>query len=316
MAVVLSLILAGPAWADDAVPTTGAIVGTLTTQAGGPLTSTLLMAQGVNDSEGRWSSTYTDAAGMYALASLQPGTYVVSFRLAAVGVTQYIPQQLNSDAAEVIQVVAGQTAVLNDTVLPMGTVSGHLTEIDGSPALGAQVVVNSVSFPGFVRSGLVPADGTFHLTGVVIGDYKVLLTAQDASRHQYVPGTTDPAAAAVITVTAGADTTVYDQFIPTGSVRVSATDAVTGVPVTTPCAQLTGVGTGSNGPTCGAGSVTFDGVPEGTGYGISVTDDTWGLTYLWAKVTGITVVAGQTTVVTVTLTPRPAGSGDLPGDPG
>ena len=312
VALSLSLSFASPALADDPA----SITGTLTTNAGGPLASTRVAAEGINEIEGEWSQTTTDSAGTYTLSGLRPGTYVVSFYLADGLVKQYIPQQLINHYATAIHLLAGQTAVANDQALQIGAVSGRITEIDGSPAAGALVEAGSISYPGTFRADHTGTDGTFRIDGVVVGDYKVILTSQDEIRHQYVPGTTDPTTATVITVAAGADTTVIDQFIPTGSLRVTVTDAVTSMPIATPCVEVNGVGSGHRNATCGDSSVTLGGLPEGGGYEIAVTDDSWGMNYRSQQVGGIAVVAGQTTDVKVALTPRSPDEVHLPPDPG
>ena len=313
-AVVLSLVVATPAWAADTPPTAGAISGTLLNPAGQPLASTAVMAQGIRESEGYWSQTVTDAAGGFTTGDLIPGSYVVSFRLPGTTLRQYIPRQTTMDAADVVQVVAGQVTSVTDTALATGAVSGRLLEIDGTPAAGALAVVNSPE--GYSVGDTADADGTYRIDPVFIGEYAVIVTSADGNRHQYVPGTTDRSAAALITVTAGAEMVVDDRFLPTGSIRMTATDATTGAPVAGICAEIEGPGPGHR-YQCGTGAVTFDGVPLGSGIkGWVGGDITQGCRYLWAGTADIAVVAGETTNVAVALTPSPPVDPDDPGGAG
>src|SRR5262245_51166295 len=123
--------LTGPAHAADP---TGSISGHVT-NGGQPEAAFVILY----DSACRWlDSQNTDASGLFSFANLNPGQYKLEFLLDN-GLDQWYHQKLSCQDADAVTVTAGADTAVEETPVPTGTISGHLTDSTGAPVANAQV---------------------------------------------------------------------------------------------------------------------------------------------------------------------------------
>src|SRR5204863_5120987 len=87
--------------------------------------------------------TSTDAAGSFRLDGVQPSNYKVKFTLPG-GMVQFFSQKTTVEDATVVTVAAGAETVVEETVLPHGSLAGRITTSTGVPADGAPVNLYAV----------------------------------------------------------------------------------------------------------------------------------------------------------------------------
>lgn len=168
----------------------------------------------------RLPTAITDRDGRYEFLDISPGTYRVNAQRAGfAGLTQGFPE---------IAIAPGQRATAPDIVLQRGAViTGRVFDDAGEPLAGARVMAlrRPSAPPGvnFSQNFLMPSGpdaqtndlGEFRLFGLQPGEYAVqanagLLVAPARSTQRatttvatYFPGTTDPAAAQMISLGPG-----------------------------------------------------------------------------------------------------------------
>jgi hypothetical protein len=240
-----------------------------------------------------WYGAWTDSAGSYTISLVKPGDYVASFTVPGTSTTQYVPQTTSSEAATAFTVTAGAVTTISDTPLPTGTVSGRVLENNGSPAAGATISLEGI---GDFQRTVAAADGGYRVTAVA-GDYQIRLTSADGKRSQFFHQATTWAKAATVTVRAGQNTVVDETFLATGTVTVTATDAVTGARLTDFCVWVSNGD--RSGCSNGADTLTLADVPVASDYYLNGYQED----YLNSQEVPVTVVAGRTTTVRLTLTP-------------
>jgi hypothetical protein len=167
-----------------------------------------------------------------------------------------------------------------------GRIVGQLTKSNGEPAADVPVVAfdRRGSAPYFTRTA---ADGSYVLAEVAgypdEDKYKIKFDPRWplGLPEQWAHGKTTEADANVITVTAGQDTVVNDVLFPTGSVRVTASDKLTGAPLNRFCARGTRYGCTEN------GVVVLPEIPPGD-YQVDIDSADY-----FSDTTQVTVVADQ-----------------------
>jgi len=274
---------------DDRALPTGTITGHFTNAAGQPLAAQVYAN---SQSGGVGAFGQTDVNGAFSLPVFA-GTFIVSFTYGN-GIVQYAHGQFDYTKATKYTVAGDATVVIEETALPGGSMSGKVTEIDGSPAAGAMVTVGAVNGSQNLSTTAGP-DGTYRFETVPPGTYTVMFSSADGQRHQWANNTTNYWRAAGFTVEVDQNTTVDDQFVGTGTLTVIATDASTGEPLADVCGYLYQGGTEQG--QCGdaSGKLTFTNVPAGDTYSLSA--GTQSDRYLGAQVDDIAIRAGQTTTV-------------------
>ena len=231
--VLASLTLvAPPTQAAD----TPSLFGTVTDAASGaPVPGACVIVRQVT---GLWelARACTGADGTYRVDGLSATTYRVEVEADGFA-PQWAPDEPNFRNSTGI-LVSGTTPTLLNLGLhdQVGTVRGLITNPEGRPAALATVYVKSTSTPwdANIATGV---DGLFSLGGVPAGDYIVRLSHPEL-RSQYFDGKSAEADADVITVPAGGEVVVNDQFlertavaISLGTMRGTITDRVTGAPI-------------------------------------------------------------------------------------
>ncbi|GIF46889.1 carboxypeptidase family protein [Asanoa ferruginea] len=265
---------------------TGVLTGRLVTATGEPLVMSWV---DISDEDGIASyGASTDDNGEYR-AAVPPGTYQLSFTpIEDSYQRQYVPGQLSSETAGRFVVAAGQETRADDTVLEIGSLSGRLTNDDGTPVSDANVDAQPYQTYGGPGSTTTDANGEFSFPKLLVGTYTVQFNA--GNRYQYFDGATEQEDAARVTVSAGHDTRVTESMLPTGSIRVRAYDAISGAIIRDFCAE--------------------DFCSDGTGQ-VLMTDQLVGLRHVgvWAngnyldRDTTVTVRANQTADLIVRLVP-------------
>jgi len=114
----------------------------------------------------------TDAAGFYALG-VAPGTYRMRFHDdAGAYADRYSGGSSSWESSTTVTVAAGQVLRLDTTLEAMAAVAGRVTNRSSAPVGGIVVeAVNTANWP--LRSATTTADGTYSLTGLPPGAYKL-----------------------------------------------------------------------------------------------------------------------------------------------
>ncbi len=277
----------GQVTVDDALLPTGTITGTFRDRSGNPVPSLYVRA---DSPDGDSVSAYTDQDGRYTLRVL-PGSYRVLFEVSS-GAYQYAPGKIGHETASVYPVAVGQTVTVDDTLLPSGSVAGRFVDRAGAGIADVQVSVQSDAGPYY--SAMTDAAGDYRIDGVFESDdYRVSFYSWERNFEQHAYGKLDRADATAFTVTADAVTRVDDTLLPTGTVHLTVTDAVTGAPIPAFWGEVGMIHADGV-----DGSLTLEGVTAGAQrYYVSAEG------YLGAARTGVVVAEGVTTEIAVALSP-------------
>lgn len=196
---------------------TGTITGLLTEPSGEPAAwvSVNAVRQDV------WGSvySYTGEDGRFSMAVL-PGEYTVSFLRDAT--EQWAYGKADAESADTFTVAAGQTVVVDDRLLPTGTLGGTLSGPDGGPLAEAEVTLYRGD--SYVTGTMTDADGRYTFANVLPGGYQVGFRVGDGPT-QYIRGTANPAEAATFTVVAGEHTVADDALMRVSTVQGRLTDS-------------------------------------------------------------------------------------------
>jgi len=148
---------------------TASISGTVTVPAGVDVTKIRVSSTGPS-----YKSVYANSSGQYSLTGLEAGQYKVEFRedteVPSVYGTYYGAVDYN--LATPITVGEGAAiAGINQTLKTGGIITGSVTVPAGADP--TKVYVNAYSDNGGSGYGAVKADGTFKVTALATGNYKV-----------------------------------------------------------------------------------------------------------------------------------------------
>ncbi|MEV4418198.1 carboxypeptidase regulatory-like domain-containing protein, partial [Catellatospora sp. NPDC049609] len=275
---------------DDTLLPSGSAGGTVLTAGGQPIEGVHVSFDQVSGDG--YASTMTDAAGQYRLDSLAPGQYLVIFTLPDSNAAMYHPHVRSRDEAQPVTVVADQHTDVDETLFPTGAIAGRLTQANGTTGIaGADVSANFGPLQSV--TGLTDDNGYYRIEPVFTGSYRVnFYDYETEAFDQWATGKLSYETANVFTVTADGTTTVNEKLLATGSVKVTAKDAVTGGAIP---AFSTDVHNryGST----RTGSVTLSDVAIGT-HPVRVSAQGYEAS---EGVVSVTVTAGQQATVAVTL---------------
>lgn len=199
LAAVAPITVAAPAAAQSPATLAGTI-----SHAGSPLAVTGVWIYRA-DAQTLVTTASTDAGGGWT-ATVSPGSYrVMAWPSGASGLpaTWYPNAPLWADAGNVT-VAAGGSATVDVDVPSPAVVTGTVT-VGGVPAAG--VTVNAWWGTSKLRTTTTAADGTYSLTKLVPGRYKVNASSPDVDyAPRWYPSTAPGGVGAIIPTTAGATT--------------------------------------------------------------------------------------------------------------
>ena len=110
-----------------------------------------------------YTSSPIAADGSYVLTGLTPTSYTIRARVPPVQCCS------ENDASATVQIVAGQTTMLDFTLQPTGTVTGIVRHADNTPAVSTYVQVAGSRY----YYTYTDANGVYTLSEVVAGDYEL-----------------------------------------------------------------------------------------------------------------------------------------------
>jgi hypothetical protein len=227
---VAGLLTAVPAAAQaGAVP--GVVSGVVTAEATGePVGGACVTLFDLALSE--VASGCADADGRYEIADVVAGPYKA--RATANGFAELWAYNRGSAlAADVLNLPHALNFGLRQG---SGTLRGRITDL-GAPAAGASVTLTDVD-QRWLSTVTTAEDGTYAFTALKPDAYKLTVTFGD--RSQWARQKSDVFSADSFEVLDGQVTVVDEEVAPYATVRVVATDEVTGAPVAGACATLWG----------------------------------------------------------------------------
>ncbi|GAA5154527.1 hypothetical protein GCM10025768_25860 [Microbacterium pseudoresistens] len=176
----------GSRTADADLDSAGFISGTVTCGSGDcPSNSVTVHARPL--ANGGWSgSANVSADGSYTITGLAAGDHAVEFASTSSYMGEFYDNVWNSAEASIVSVTAGATVSGVDAQLaPGSTLRGHVTRADGGSFATSTVVVYASPIDGEGLDVNIPvaSDGSYELTGVAPGDYRVYSLADDNSTN-------------------------------------------------------------------------------------------------------------------------------------
>ncbi|GAA1609895.1 MSCRAMM family protein [Catellatospora bangladeshensis] len=212
--VVTTLGMTTPAHAAD----TGTISGKITYK-NQPVADVFVYAFAESGASGYAT---TDANGNYQIADLQPDLYRV--QVSAQGhPTQYAPATISYFDAAMHAVSTGVNTVVNDALVPIGTIAGRLVNSSGGGMANAMIATHDPETEE-PTGGSASTDAQGYYSMVVpVGTHVVSFTI--GSSRQYVPGARDFTDAQAVAVAADQTVTVNETALPNGSAAGTVLDA-------------------------------------------------------------------------------------------
>ncbi len=273
---------------NDVQLVTGTITGRVTNADGTPARNVQVRASSGN-SHGYGT---TNRSGVYRIDDLLPGSYRLVYELPS-GARQWAHQARSFEDAQPVTVSGDTVTTVDEQLLPTGSVAGRFTDNNGAGIANVSVSLSGSDEEESI-SGETEADGTYRIDGIFTGSYRVRFYDWESHLNQYAYGKTTADAADPITIAAGQTSTVNDSRLPTGSIRFTAKDSLTGAAISSFHADL-----GDRGGHTEDGSFVLTDVAIGT-YPVSAGAD--GYAYAENAAT-VTVNAGQQSEVQLTLRP-------------
>jgi protocatechuate 3,4-dioxygenase beta subunit len=304
----------------------GTITGTITAAVGGaPLQNICVSAQ---TNESGFGGQPTAADGSYSITGLPAGSYVLQFT--DCGTTNYASQYYSATSpdhgttsyfdASAVTVSAGATrSGINSALSEGGSISGTITEANSPTTPLANICVFADSSDSGYGGQVSAPDGTYSLTGIPAGSYKIQFYncgtsnyAGDFYSSTSVTGTQNWSSASQVTVTAGVNTAAIDTELSAGGEVTGTVQDTSANPLSGICVSALGNNSGYGGaPTDQNGDFTLTGIAPGsykiqyydcsTGQYISefYNDTTTGTTS-YSAASNVSVSANNTTVIATT----------------
>jgi len=249
----------------DFVLETGGTISGHVYQADGttPIAEADIYAELVDGGYGMWAMTASD--GSYTIRGLVSGSYRV--RAYAEGyIREYYNNVYSYSEATLVSVTApSDTPNIDFTLDVGGTISGHVYQADGTtPIEGAWVYANLVD-DGYGMGATTAPDGSYTITGLVTGQYRVRAYAEEYI-WQYYDGVYDYSEATPVSVTMPDDTPNIDFTLDLGgtiSGHVYQSDSTTPIEGAWVYANLVDGGYVMGATTAPDGSYTITGLVTG-----------------------------------------------------
>ncbi|XAS71270.1 carboxypeptidase regulatory-like domain-containing protein [Micrococcaceae bacterium Sec5.1] len=187
-------------------------------------------------------STYVGSDGSYKFTGLPAGSYKVNFGgNDARTLGQWYSNAASFETATVLSVTTGQDlAGINATLVKSATVSGKVTAPTGVDLANARVYVYKSDDPGSsVSYSNVGSDGTYKVTGLSAGSYKVNFDGYNTGAlEQWHSNATSFDAATVVALSTGQDLAGINATLVKGATISGKVTAPAGVNLTNTRAEL------------------------------------------------------------------------------
>ena len=167
----------------------GTVTGRVTEEGGTPIENLHIAAIRVSD-DAWFGGPNTDASGYYTFTEVPPADVYI-FACSSCNdqpyVDEYYDDSLNKDGATVLSISAGITTTNVDFALAEGgSISGYVYEADGvTPIAGANVHADDFDDGHWGRGANTQADGSYTITGLPSGDYRVRANAENYFEEYY-----------------------------------------------------------------------------------------------------------------------------------
>ncbi|WP_155369368.1 MSCRAMM family protein [Catellatospora vulcania] len=268
----------------------GSVAGRITAADGGPAAGVDVQLFEVNGNYG--PSAYTEADGTYRIDGVFSGEWRMRVTRES-GLQQWYPNVWTEQAAGTVTVTADSVRTVDQQLLPTGSISGHFTDAGGDGLADVSVGLQNAADGRYLDvSATTDADGAYSFPELPAAQYVVRFDGAQGV-DQYARGKTSYGAADRVAVTAGQNTVVDDVKLPSGSLKVTAKNAITGAAV-------------------GSFSVDVGVRSESTDNGVVTISDLRAGDYVvrpWANGYAatdvpVTITAGEQATVVLTLTPQ------------
>ena len=286
----------------------GTISGTVVDSDGQPLSDVDVFADGFAGGSGGGSRT--DSDGKFVIDGLAPGQYRVSAHAPHLGfASQFYNNTTAWDKATPVSVTSDtDTPNINFILAAGGTITGRVVKVvtgaggtSFEPVPNADVWAQSYDGTGGGGGDLTRADGTYKITGLAPGGYRVQASApQQGLTHQFFKDTSDWDKASNVIVNVGTTTPNIDFTLAGGgTIAGRVMNAATGQPI--PGVQINAFNnTGGNGTQSDSdGFYKIGGLAAGT-YRVEANAPGFSVQYYngvaeWDNATLVEVVVGQKT---------------------
>ena len=282
---------------------TGSISGTVTRQSdSSPIVGAAVFVNGVN---GLTANTTTDIAGNYTVTGLGTSDYKVHVNATQQGIpVQYYVNSPTAAGADPVPVVDGaDTPGINFVIATAGSVTGQVTETDGTTAIpNADVWASRFDGAGGGRGATTDANGDYVIDGLSAGQYRVESAAPvQGFVREFWQEVAVPDLAISVTVTTSATTTNIN-FTLSGGGEIAGTvydfDGTTPLEGVHVWAHRFGGGGGNGTRTDALGNYSLPGLPAGDYRVRAEPDDStrvaeyYDATADWSEAVRVPVTAG------------------------
>jgi hypothetical protein len=180
----------------------GTISGTVTAATGGAGLSGATVTLFDTD-EDTLETTTTGSGGAYTFPGVPVGTYFLEFDDSSAGyITQYYSGESAEGASDPVTVASGATATANAALATGGEITGTVTDASSSAGLvGAEVYVEDTQGED-IASVFTGAGGTYTVTGLATGTYKIYASDSSGYGYLYYGGALTYGSATSVSVTA------------------------------------------------------------------------------------------------------------------
>lgn len=166
----------------------GIVTGRVTEEGGAPIENLHIAAIRVSD-DAWFGGPNTDASGYYTFTEV-PATDVYIYACSGCNdhpyVDEYYDDSLNKDGATVLSISAGITTPNVDFALTVGgSISGYVRDEHGAPIADANVHADDFDGNQWGRGTNTQADGSYTITGLPSGDYRVRANAEGHLEEYY-----------------------------------------------------------------------------------------------------------------------------------
>lgn len=208
-ASVVSVEAGGQSSGIDAVLAAAGSIGGVVTDDTGAATSGVFVViyRATADGVGEWvGSSMTDDAGAYSVSGLAAGDYKVHFSTAGSLLSEWYDDATDAASAAAVTVVAGGATTVDGELAVGASIAGVVTDEAGQPLENVSVWAHPVDDGGYPMVVSTSIDGTYALTGLRAGSYRVQFDTRMAALNvagEWWDDAPDAASAAVLSLTNG-----------------------------------------------------------------------------------------------------------------